>query len=184
MIVAVAAMVDMDMVMVMAVGRRSIRVLSSVSVERGIVVDSCGRISGKVRSDVSFCVLFCFVSALHCIAGMGMGKVYSIYHWLGLGGFVVLQLSVLSFCLCQYPIIVFSFLFFLVYSVLSGWIILYHTYHIISHQIVNGITRSSTIFPGLNTVSIPNQTKPNSIYTQLIDKQTTHIPYPISQHNP
>ena len=83
MIVAVAAMVDMDMVMVMAVGRRSIRVLSSVSVERGIVVDSCGRINGKVRSDVSIVFLFCFSIALHCIA-------WASVFYLSLGGFVVL----------------------------------------------------------------------------------------------
>ena len=70
------------MVMIMAVGRRSIRVLSSVSVERGIVVDSCGRISGKVRSDVSCVfVLFQHCIALHCIA-FGMGKcILSIIGW-------------------------------------------------------------------------------------------------------
>ena len=85
MIVAVAAMVDMDMVMVMAVGRRSIRVLSSVSVERGIVVDSCGRINGKVRSDVSIVFLFCFSIALHCIAWAWASVFY-----LSFGGFVEL----------------------------------------------------------------------------------------------
>ena len=70
----------------MVVGRRSIRVLSSVSVESGIVVGSCGRISGKVRSDVSIVFLFCFSIALHCIAWAWASVFY-----LSLGGFVVLS---------------------------------------------------------------------------------------------
>ena len=109
------------MVMDMVVGRRSIRVLSSVSVERGIVVDSCGRTNGKVRSDVSIVFLFCFSIALH-----GHGQVYSIYHSVVL---LCLQLSV--FCLSKYPIVVFfSCLFFS-----GGW---YHTYHITSNCKKNG----------------------------------------------
>lgn len=61
------------------------------------------------------CIAFHCI-AFHCIGFhcIGMGKcILSIINGLGLGlgGFVVLQLSVLSFCLCQYPIIVFCFSF-------------------------------------------------------------------------